>query len=239
MNPVPYVSASLIGSFERCPFSFAMSHYHGEKGDGSAAVFGTKFHTLMEQVHTMPIEDVITYCENHFGEEAEIVTETVMEILANDNALDWKQIDNEHKFEIYIPEVGITVVGHIDHILAETTPDGKRKLIIRDYKTTWKYEPAVVWSNRIQPRCYNWAARIQFPDFDIYEFQIWYPRQDRVVQWTLEPENEGFLSYIADVWDDLKKYYAQGWQEGDPAKHMPQILGEGCKYCAVKDLCDT
>jgi hypothetical protein len=238
MTPPPYLSASLISSFDSCPFRYAKSKYQGAKENADGARFGSLFHQTIEEIDGLAAPDVYEKVVSIFGEEeASEVIDYIQDIQFSDNLAGLKRIARETKFEILMPEIGITLVGHIDDLLE--SEDGST-LVIRDYKTTLKFEPAVVWSNRVQPRCYNYAVRrlSNLKKYDNYVFQICYPKQGKVVEWDLEPENESFEDYISNVWLKMKEYYGKGFDEGEPSKYFPQILNDNCRYCVVRNQCD-
>lgn len=250
MRPPPFLSASLMSDFERCSWQWARKYRSvwddaptENHGVSYALKFGSDYHALIEEIDGLEDGEVFLKIEEMFGEEADDVYDYIREIQDRDASLGLKRIAREAKFEIYVPEIGVTLTGHIDDLLE--TADGKT-LIIRDYKTGLKWESAVAWTNRIQPRLYNWAVR--HPDFQAssglrvyenYRFEICYPRQQKTVDWELIPETPALLAYVASIWLDMVGWYEKGFAEGDPSRYFPQILNQYCRNCHVRSQCDT
>ena len=230
----PYISSSMISSFNECPKRWAASHFYGKKGNEDGFAFGTAFHNVMEHLWE-DAANLYDLTERYFPDDEEdrgMVYDAVRDLQSYDETNHHVSLGREIHFELPISD-RVIVTGHIDQVLRA----GDNTLIVRDFKTNRNIEPAVVWTNRIQPRIYNWAARELFPDYEKVLFQIVYPRYAHRVTWEMRPEGPQLLDYVERVWRQIQAFYEDGVFRGDITAGFEAVLNAYCGWCAIRSEC--
>lgn len=209
------------------------------RSPGIYARIGTAVHTMIEHYITghrdlnlkrtssihSPVDDVFAYLKNEGVNEVE--TQNLLNYL---NTLTQylpcqKAVEQEVLFEL-LPEA-LPIRGHMDVIFKLSDTEA----LIVDHKTNRRFESVDIWSRKLQPRLYAYAANKLFGFEKVY-FRIGYVNLNMLVEWETKPEeDEKFLKeYYQYVWNDLVNSTANDkWTER---------VHDGCGYCLLRDKCN-
>lgn len=229
----PYISSSMISSFNECPKRWAASHFYNKKGSEDGFRFGTAFHEMIEKLEDSLSLRLLVNAAFDDEDERGMVYDAVVDLIEYDEQNEHKSLARELHFELPSIDGGPMVIGHVDQVLEVD----EKTIMVRDFKTNRNIEPAVVWNSKIQPRVYNWAIRQLYPQYEKVLFQVVYPRYAHRVTWEMQPENERLIQYLTDVWCEMRDYLQRGSDLGDLSAGFPPVINAYCGWCAIRSEC--
>ena len=140
-------------------------------------------------------------------------------------------IDVEATMELPLVSGAPPIRGHIDCRFE----GADNSVIIRDHKTSRRFDGVDHWRNQFQPLLYALGTAKQFPNRDIV-FEIGYVNFGELVRWRITPQEmavyETYLtSRYADMHAEIVVYKRTG--------QWPERINDNCNYCPLRNECSA